>query len=190
MQIEGVVQTAEEAYLKNNASFSDPYQREDPRIAPIVFKTGSEEALRLQLTDLLHAFPKIFDVVPEPRVFVHTEFDNHPASFNIHLYHQGQTWQAENFFLALVKPIIRENTPSGYCYRNGTGTLERRSEFRKDSLFLSIEPEVPTQEQVQKARQNTIAKFELYGLTLNPEIFEQNPLRRDERRRRAGGSPS
>src|SRR6266568_1825208 len=27
MQIEGVVQTAEEAYLKNNAPFSDPYQR-------------------------------------------------------------------------------------------------------------------------------------------------------------------
>ena len=64
MQIEGVVQTAEEAYLKNNAPFSDPYQREDPRVVPIAFKTGSEEALRSQLTDLLHAFPKIFEAVP------------------------------------------------------------------------------------------------------------------------------
>jgi len=182
MQIEDVLQTAEEAYLKNNAPFSNPYQREDPRIVPIAFETGSEEALRSQLTDLLHAFPKIFEAVPEPRVFVHTEFDRHPASFNIHLYHQGQTWQAENFFLALVKPIIQENTPSGSCYRNGTGALERRSDFHKDSLFLSIEPEKPTQEQVQKARQNTTARFEKYGLTLNPEIFEQNPLRRGEKK--------
>ena len=182
LQIEGVLQAAEEAYLKNNGPFSDPYQREDPRIVPIAFKTGSEEALRSQLTDLLHAFPKIFEAVPEPRLFVHTEFDRQPASFNIHLYHRGQTWQAENFFLALVKPIIRENTPSGCCYRNGTGELERRSDFHKDSLFLSIEPETPTQEQVQRARQNTTARFEKYGLTLNPEIFEQNPLRRDERK--------
>lgn len=185
MQIEEAVNTAEEAYLKNNTPFSDPYQREDPRTAPIAFKTGSEEALRAQLTDLLHAFPKIFEVVPEPRVFVHTEFDSRPASFNIHLYHRGETWQAENFFLALVKPIIRENTPSGYCYRNGSGTLERRSDFQKDSLFLCIEPEGPNQEQVQKARQNTTARFEKYGLALNPEIFEQNPLRRDERKPRA-----
>jgi len=188
MQIEGVVQTAEEAYLNNNAPFSDPYQREDPRIVPIVFKTGSEEALRAQLTDLLHAFPRIFEAVPEPRVFVHTEFDSHPASFNIHLHHQGQTWQAENYFLALVKPIIRENTPAGYCYRNGTGAPERRSEFYKDSLFLSIEPETPTQEQVDKARRNTTARFEKYGLTLNPEIFDQNPLRRDERKPPGGRS--
>ena len=180
MQIEGVLQKAEEAYLKNNGRFSDPYQREDPRTVPIAFQTGSEEALRSQLTELLHAFPKIFEAVPEPRVFVHTEFDSHPASFNIHLFHRGQTWQAENFFLALVKPIIRENTPSGYCYRNGTGALERRSDFHKDSLFLSIAPETPTQEQVHKARQNTTARFEKYGLTLNPEIFEQNPLRRDK----------
>jgi hypothetical protein len=182
MQIEDVLQTAEEAYLKNNAPFSDPYQREDPRIVPIAFETGSEEALRSHLTDLLHAFPKIFEAVPEPRVFVHTEFDRQPASFNIHLYHQGQTWQAENFFLALVKPIIRENTPSGSCYRNGTGALERRSDFHKDSLFLSIEPGKPTQEQVQKARQNTTARFEKYGLTLNQEIFEQTPLRPGERK--------
>jgi len=182
LQIEGVLQAAEEAYLKNNGPFSDPYQREDPRIVPIAFKTGSEEALRSQLTDLLHAFPKIFEAVPEPRLFVHTEFDRQPASFNIHLYHRGQTWQAENFFLALVKPIIRENTSSGCCYRNGTGELERRSDFHKDSLFLSIEPETPTQEQVQRARQNTTARFEKYRLTLNPEIFEQNPLRRGERK--------
>jgi hypothetical protein len=182
MKIEGVLQTAEEAYLKNNTLFSDPYQREDPRIVPIAFKTGSEEALRSQLTDLLHAFPKIFEAVPEPRVFVHTEFDSHPASFNIHLYHRGQIWQAENPFLALVELIIRENTPSGYCYRNGTGALERRSEFHKDSLFLSIEAETPTQEQVRQARQNTTASFAKYGLTLNPEIFEHNPLRRDKRK--------
>jgi len=180
MQIEGAVNTAEEAYLKNNTAFGDPYQRADPRTVPIAFKTGSEAALRLELTELLHSFPKIFEVVPEPRVFVHTEFDNHPASFNIHLFHRGQTWQAENYFLSLVKPLIRENTPSGYCYRNGTGTLERRSEFRKDSLFLSIEPGVPTPEQVQMARQNTTARFEKFGLTLNPQIFEQNPLKRDE----------
>jgi len=180
IQIEGALQTAEEVYLRNNAPFSDPYEREDPRTVPIAFQTGSEEALRSQLTELLHAFPKIFEAVPEPRLFVHTEFDSHPASFNIHLYHRGQTWQAENFFLALVKPIIRENTPSGYCYRNGTGAIERRSDFHKDSLFLSIAPETPTQEQVQKARQNTTARFEKYGLTLNPEIFEQNPLRRDK----------
>jgi len=79
-----------------------------------------------------------------------------------------------------VKPITRENTPSGYCSRNGTGALERRSNFHKDSLFLTITPETPTHEQVQKARQNTTARFEKYGLTLNPEIFEQNPLRRDK----------
>src|SRR5579859_7773726 len=54
MQIEGVLLKAEEAYLKNNAPFSDPYQSEDPRTAPIAFKTGSEEALRSQLTELLH----------------------------------------------------------------------------------------------------------------------------------------
>ena len=180
VQIEGVVNLAEEVYLKNNTAFGDPYQREDPRAVPIAFKTGSEEALRTELTELLHAFPKIFEVVPEPRVFVHTEFDNHPASFTIHLFHRGQTWQAENYFLSLVKPLIRENAPSGYCYRNGTGTLERRSEFRKDSLFLSIEPGVPTPEQVQMARQNTTARFEKFGLTLNPQIFEQNPLKRAE----------
>ena len=188
MQIEGALQTAEEVYLRNNAPFSDPYEREDPRTVPIAFQTGSEEALRSQLTDLLQAFPKIFEAVPEPRVFVHTEFDSHPASFNIHLYHRGQTWQAENYFLALVKPIIRENTPAGYCYRNGTGAPERRSEFYKDSLFLSIEPETPTQEQVHTARQNTTARFEKYGLTLNPEIFDQNPLRRDERKPPGGRS--
>jgi hypothetical protein len=188
MQIEDVLQTAEEAYLKNNAPFSNPYQREDPRIVPIAFETGSEEALRSQLTDLLHAFPKIFEAVPEPRVFVHTEFDSHPASFNIHLYHRGQIWQAENPFLALVELIIRGNTPSGYCYRNGTGALERRSEFHKDSLFLSIEPETPTQEQVRQARQNAAASFAKYGLTLNPDIFEHNPLRRDKKRHRAEGS--
>ncbi len=180
MRIEGAVNLAEGVYLKNNTAFGDPYQREDPRAVPITFKTGSEEALRSALTELLQAFPKIFEVVPEPRVFVHTEFDNHPASFNIHLFHRGQTWQAETYFLSLVKPIIRENTPLGYCYRNGTATLERRSDFRKDSLFLSIEPAAPTPEQVQRARQNTTARFEKFGLTLNPQIFEQNPSRRDE----------
>ena len=176
LQIQCVFNLAEEVYLKHTAPFSDPYQREDARTAPVTFKTGSEEALRAQLTDLLHSFPKIFEAVPEPRVFVYTEFDSHSASCNIHLYHRGETWQVENYFLSLLKPIVRENTPAGYCFRNGSGALERRSEFHKDSLILSIEPRAPTPEQVQKARQNTTAKFEKYGLALNPELFEQNPL--------------
>ena len=182
LQIQCVFNLAEEVYLKHTAPFSDPYQREDARTAPVTFKTGSEEALRAQLTDLLHAFPKIFEAVPEPRVFVYTEFDSHSASCNIHLYHRGETWQVENYFLSLLKPIVRENTPAGYCFRNGSGALERRSEFHKDSLILSIEPRAPTPEQVQKARQNTTAKFEKYGLALNPEIFEQNPLIREQRK--------
>lgn len=177
MQIEEAVKAAEEAYLKNNASFTDPYQREDSRVVPITFKTGSEEALCSQLTALLHSFPKIFELVPGPRVFVYTEFNEQPASFNIHLWHQGQTWKAEDFFLSMVKPIIRENTPTGHCYRNGTGELERVSEFDKDSLLLTIAPDPPTPEQVQKARQHITTKFDRYGLTLNPEIFQQNPLK-------------
>ena len=182
LQIEGVVNISEEVYLKNSGPFSDPYQREDIHAIPVTFKNGSEEALRSQLTDLFHAFPRIFDSVPEPRIFVYTEYDDHPASFNLQLYHRGETWQVESYFHSLVKPIIRENTPSGYRYRNGSGSLERRSEFHKDALLLSIEPTAPTAEEIQRARQNTTAKFETYGLTLNPQIFEQNPLIRQGRR--------
>jgi hypothetical protein len=58
--------------------------------------------LRARITDLFHAIPKIFDAVPEPRVFVHTEFDETPASFNVHLLHNSHRWQAESYLLSLV----------------------------------------------------------------------------------------
>lgn len=182
MQIEEAVKTAEEAYLRNSGSFSDPYQYEDRRAEPVSFRTGSEVELRARITDLFHAFPKIFEVVPEPRVFVYTEFDETPAAFNIHLPRNGRHWQVESYLLSLVKQIVRENTPRGYCYRSGTGRLERKSDFHKDALFVAIVLTAPTPEQIPQARRNTSALFEKYGLTLNPELFDQNPLKAAERK--------
>lgn len=182
MQVEEAVKTAEDAYLLNSGGFSDPYQYEDPRVEPVSFKTGSEAELRARITDLFHAFPKIFDAVAEPRVFVYTEFDEKPAAFNVHLSRNGRHWQAESYLLSLIKQTVRENTPRGYCYRSGTGRLERKSDFHKDALFIAIVLKAPTPEQIPQARRNTSALFEKYGLTLNPELFEQNPLKAAERK--------
>lgn len=187
-QMEQAVKAAEDVYLRNSGAFSDPYQYEDPRAEPVTFRSGSEAELRARITDLFHAFPKIFEVVSEPRVFVYTEFDETPASFNIHLLHNSHSWEAESYLLSLVKQIVRENTPRGYCFRSGTGGLERRSDFHKDSLFVTIAPTAPTPEQVQKARQNTSALFEKYRLTLNPELFEQNPLRSSQGKAAGNGN--
>lgn len=186
LRIEEAIKTAEEAYLRNSGAFSDPYQYEDSRIEPVSFKTGSEAELRARITDLFHAFPKIFDAVPEPRVFVYTEFDEKPAAFNVHLSRNGRHWQVESYLLSLIKQIVRENTPSGYCFRSGTGRLERKSDFHKDALFIAIVLKAPTPEQIPQARRNTAALFEKYGLTLNPELFEQNPLKAAERK--SGGN--
>jgi hypothetical protein len=180
MRIEEAVKTAEDVYLRSSGAFSDPYQHEDPRTEPVTFKTGSEVELRARITDLFHAFPKIFEIVPEPRVFVYTEFDQNPAAFNIHLSHNGDHWQVESYLLSLVKQIVRENTPRGYCYRSRTGQLERKSDFCKDALFIAIVLAPPTPEQIQQARRNTSTVFEKHGLTLNPELFEQNPLKAAE----------
>ena len=187
LQIEGAVKTAEEVYLGNSGAFSDPYQYEDSRIEPVTFRTGSEAELRARITELFHAFPKVFEAVPEPRVFVYTEFNENPAAFKVHLSHNCQHWTAENYLLSLVKQIVRENTPRGYCYRSGTGRLERRSDFHKDSLFIAIAPTAPTAQQIQQARQNTSAAFEKYRLTLNPELFEQTPLRSRGRKTAGNG---
>ena len=187
-QIEQAVKAAEDVYLRNSGAFSDPYQYEDPRIEPVTFTTGSEAELRARITDLFHAFPKIFDAVPEPRVFVHTEFNGNPAAFNVHLSHNSHSWQAESYLLSLVKQIVRENTPRGHCYRSKTGLLERRSDFHKDSLLVTIAPTAPTPEQIQKARQNTSALFDKYRLTLNPELFEQDPLKSSQRKAAGNGN--
>lgn len=176
MQIEAAVKTAEDAYVRNSGPFSDPYQYEDSRTEPVSFKTGSEAELRARIADLFHAFPKIFDAVPEPRVFVYTEFDEKPAAFNIHLSRNGRHWQVESYLLSLVKQIVRENTPRGYCYRSHTGRLERKSDFHKDALFIAIVLTAPTPEEIPQARRNTAGLFEKYGLELNAELFEQNPL--------------
>lgn len=176
MQVEEAVKTAEDVYLRNSGAFSDPYQHEDPRTEPVSFKTGSEDQLRARIANLFHAFPKIFEVVPEPRVFVYTEFDEKPAAFNVHLSRNGRHWQVESYLLSLVKQIVRENPPRGYCYRSRTGSLERKSDFHKDALFIAIVLTAPTAEQIPEARRNTSALFEKYGLDLNPELFEQNPL--------------
>lgn len=181
MQIEEAVKTAEDAYLKNSGAFSDPYQFEDPRSEPVTFRIGSEAELRARIIELFHAFPRIFEAVPEPRVFVYTEFDENPAAFNVHLSHNGHRWEAENYLLSLLKQIVRENTPRGHCYRSSTGQLERRSDFQKDSLLITVVPTAPTPEQIQQARRNTSAAFEKYQLTLNTELFEQNPLKRSAR---------
>lgn len=186
MQIEAAVKTAEEVYLRNNGAFSDPYQYEDPRTEPVSFKTGSEAELRARITYLFHGFPKIFEVVPEPRVFVYTEFDDKPAAFNVHLSRNGRHWQVESYLLSLVRQIVRENTPRGYCYRSRTGRLERKSDFHKDAQFIAIVLTVPTPEQTQEARRNTASLFEKYGLTLNPELFDQNPLK--PAKRKIGGN--
>lgn len=182
MQVEEAVKTAEEAYLRNSGAFSDPYQYEDRRTEPVSFKTGSEVELRARIADLFHAFPKIFEVVPEPRVFVYTEFDEKPAAFNVHLSRNGRHWQVESYLFSLVKQIVRENTPRGYCYRSRTGRLERRSDFHKDALFIAIVLTAPTPEQIPQARRNTAGLFEKYGLALNPELFDQNPLKAAERK--------
>lgn len=187
MRIEEAVKAAEEAYLRNSGAFSDPYQYEDARSEPVSFKTGSEVELRARITDLFHAFPKIFESVPEPRVFVYTEFDETPAAFNVHLSHKGSHWQVESYFLSLLKQIVRENTPRGYCYRSGTGQLERKSDFHKDALFIAIVLSAPTSEQIPQARRNTAGLFEKYGLTLNPELFDQNPLKAAERKSEGNG---
>jgi len=187
MRIEEAVKTSEDVYLRNSAAFSDPYQYEDSRTEPVTFKTGSESELRARITDLFHAFPKIFEVVPEPRVFVYTEFNETPASFNVHLSQSGRSWEAESYLLSLVKQIVRENTPRGCCYRSKTGLLERRSDFQKDSLFVTITLTAPMPEQIQKARQNTSALFEKYRLTLNPELFEQTPLKSSHRKSSGNG---
>lgn len=189
LQIEQAVKATEDVYLRNSGAFSDPYQYEDSRTEPVSFRTGSEAELRARITDLFHAFPKIFEVVPEPRVFVYTEFDETPASFNVHLSHNGHSWEAESYLLSLVKQIVRESTPRGCCYRSKTGLLERRSDFHKDSLFVTIAPTAPTPEQIQKSRQNTSALFEKYRLTLNPELFEQNPLKSSQREAAVNGDP-
>jgi len=181
-QVEEAVKTAEDAYLRNSGAFSDPYQYEDPRAEPVSFKTGSEAELRARITDLFHAFPKVFDVVPDPRVFVYTEFNEKPAAFNVHLSRNGRHWQVETYLLSLVKQIVRENTPRGYCYRSGTGRLERKSDFHKDALFIAIVLAAPTPEQIPEARRNTAGLFEKYGLELNPELFDQNPLKAAERK--------
>jgi hypothetical protein len=188
LQIEHAVKAAEDVYLRNSDAFSDPYQYEDPRIEPVSFTTGSEAELHARITELFHAFPKIFEAVPEPRVFVYTEFNDHPAAFNVHLSHNCYSWQAESYLLSLVKQIVRENTPRGYCYRSGTGGLERRSDFHKDALFVTIAPTAPTPEQIQKARQNTSALFEKYQLTLSPELFEQTPLKNSQRKAAGNGN--
>lgn len=188
LQIEQAVKAAEDVYLRNNGAFSNPYQYEDPRIEPVTFTTGSEAELRARITDLFHAFPKIFDAVPEPRVFVYTEFNENPAAFKVHLSHNGHSWQPESYLLSLVKQIVRENTPRGYCYRSKTGLLERRSDFHKDSLLVTIAPTAPTPEQIQNARQNTSGLFEKYRLTLNPELFEQDPLKSSQRKAAGNGN--
>jgi len=187
LQIEEAVKTAEAVYLRNSGAFSDPYQHEDPRIEPVTFRTGSEAELRARITELFHAFPKIFEAVPEPRVFVYTEFNETPASFNVHLSHNSHRWQAQEYMLSLLRQIVRENTPRGLCYRSGTGRLERRSDFHKDALFIAITPTAPTQEQIQQARRNTTAAFEKYQLILNPELFEQNPLKSNRRKTAGNG---
>lgn len=182
LQIQEAVAAAETIYLQHTQSFSDPYQCEDPRKEPVTFKTGSEAALRSQITDLFHSFPRIFDKIPEPRIFVYTEFEASPASFNIHLAHAEQQWQPENYLLSLLKQIVRENTPCGYCYRSRSGQLERRSAFQKDALFLSVALAAPTREQITQARQNTSAVFQKYRLQLNNELFDQNPFQCDSER--------
>lgn len=187
MRIEEAVNAAEEAYLRNSGAFSDPYQYEDARSEPVSFKTGSDAELRARITDLFHAFPKIFETVPEPRVFVYTEFDETPAAFNVHLSQKGSHWQVETYFLSLLKQIVRENTPRGYCYRSSTGQLERKSDFHKDALFIAIVLTAPTSEQIPQARRNTAGLFEKYGLTLNPELFDQNPLKAAERKSEGNG---
>ena len=187
MQIEEAVKAAEEVYLRNSGAFSDPYQYEDARSEPISFKNGSETELRARITDLFHAFPKIFETVPQPRVFVYTEFDDKPAAINIRVLHNGSHWQVESYFLSLLKQIVRENTPRGYCYRSDTGQLERKSDFRKDALFITIAPTAPRLEQISAARRNTYGLFEKYGLDLKAELFDQNPLKAAERKTGGNG---
>ena len=187
MQVEEAIKVAEEAYLRNSGAFSDPYQYEDARSEPASFKTGSEAELRVRITDLFHAFPKIFETVPQPRVFVYTEFDEEPAAFNVHLSHQGSHWQVESYFLSLLKQIARENTPRGYCYRSTTGQLERKSDFRKDALVITIALTAPKPEQIPTARRNTYNLFEKYRLALKAELFDQNPLKAAERKTGGNG---
>jgi hypothetical protein len=189
MQIEEAVKAAEDVYLRNSGAFCDPYQYEDPRTEPISFKTGSEVELRARITDLFHAFPKIFEVVPEPRVFIYTELDEKPAAFNVHLSHHRRHWEAESYLLSLIKQVVRENTPRGYCYRSRTGRLERKSDFHKDALFVTIVLTAPRPDQIQEARRNTSGLFEKYGLTLNPELFEQNPVQAAEGNIGGNGNP-
>lgn len=176
MQIEEANKAAEAVYLRHNAVFTDPYQYVDPREEPLNFITGSEAELRARIADLFHAFPKIFETVPEPRFFVYTGFDRTEAAFNAHASHHGHKWNAENYFLSLARQIIRENTPQGFCYRSRTGGLERRGEFQKDALVLTVVPGTPSPKQVQAARDKISAFFSRYGLTLNPEIFEGFPF--------------
>lgn len=184
LQIHEAVAAAERIYLEHTHSFSDPYQCEDTRKEPVTFKTGSEAGLRSQITDLFYSFPKIFETIPEPRIFVYTEFEASPACFNIHLAHADQQWQPENYLLSLLKQIVRENTPCGYCYKSRSGQLERRSDFQKDSLFLSVALAPPTRDQITRARENTSAVFQKYRLQLNNELFDQNPLQSSSERAR------
>ena len=83
----------EEAYLKEARRFSDPYQYADKRRSEIRFVRESPDELEFGITNLAHAFPKLYQkalsagrpALPGPRLLVYSGFDTHPPGFGLFL---------------------------------------------------------------------------------------------------------
>jgi hypothetical protein len=166
--------TLEELYQESSQVFSDPYQYTDTREQKLHFTSGSEQGLVAGITWLLHAFPKLYQraLVSEnrlnkPAIEIYSGYDHKSPSFNIELWHPDVLWKCVPEFQNLLSDVVERNTPTGFRFRNPKNwpCLARRSRFTKDSIPIPICPDVPSDDQIEVARER-LARRELIDTSL------------------------
>jgi hypothetical protein len=161
-------------YQESSQFFSDPYQYIDTREQKLHFTSGSEQGLTAGITWLLHAFPKLYqralaseDRLNKPTIEIYSAYDHKRPGFNIELWNPDVLWRCVPEFQDLLYGVVEKNTPTGFRFRNPKNwpCLVRRSRFIKDAIPIPICPDVPSDDQIEVARER-LARMELIDTSL------------------------
>ena len=125
----------------------------------VVFTTGSLTNLRLTLTLVLHAFPRLYENKQQPRLIIYPPVGNGVLSFKLTLLKCNTEMAPTPALASIVREVLRENPPKTQG---------------QEALSLLISPKAPDALAIRNAQAFVRRKFkkQLAGVK-NP--FEELP---------------
>lgn len=125
----------------------------------VVFATGSLTNLRLTLTLVLQAFPRLYENNQQPRLIIYPPVGNASLSFKLNLLRCNSEMAPTPAFASIVREVLRENPPKA----QGT-----------EALTLLISPKAPDALAIRNAQAFVKRKFKKQ-LTGVKDPFEALP---------------